>query len=229
MPIARGRTAVVAASFVAPLVLAMASCSSFSETSPPDAAADDLDAGDAGDVGDVTRGPVDGAGPSDGASGDAPGAPNLLPLGDFEHGGCSGDGYYSTLTPDSTAHGGTVSCRICASGNGMDVFSLDDDIENVTPLAGSRYVAEAWVRSAPGATAPTSGVEVVLRTHTVSPFTVYDVATAVDSPIDATWKKVAVTLDVTDAGAPRLAIVIDASYQSGACFLVDDVVVQQAH
>jgi len=152
---------------------------------------------------------------------------NLLPLGDFELGGCSGDSYYSSLSADSTAHGGGKSCRVCNNGASPDVFAFDSDIEGVTPPLNARYSAEAWVRAAADAGAPASGVELTLRTYTDAPVTIHDNALTPRLPLTSTWQRLAIALDVTQSGMTKLTIVLDGQYEKGTCFLVDDIVVRR--
>jgi hypothetical protein len=162
---------------------------------------------------------------TDGAATDA--GPNLFPLGDFELGGCAGDGYYSSLIADSTAHGGGKSCRVCSSGMSPDVFSFDSDIDNVALPVGAHYVAEAWIRTATSAGPPANGVELTLRTHTDAPVVEHDLVFTNYTTVTQTWQLLTIELDIKEPGIPKLEVVVDGQYDSGTCFLVDDIVVRR--
>jgi hypothetical protein len=152
---------------------------------------------------------------------------NLFPLGDFELGGCSGDGYFSSLTTDSTAHGGGKSCRVCSSGVSPDVFSFDSDMDGVSPSVGDHYVAEAWIRTATSAGPPAMGVELTLRTHMDAPFALGDQMSSSYTMVTGTWQRLTIELDILEPAIPKLEVVVDGQYDSGTCFLVDDIVVRR--
>ena len=168
---------------------------------------------------------ADGVAATDSTAPDA--AANLFPLGDFEVGGCSGESYYSVLSPDSTAHLGSKSCRVCSDGVSPDVFSFDSDVDGVTPPLSARYSAEAWVRSADDAGAPAGGVELTLRTYTDAPVTIRDNALTARAPLTSAWQRLVIPLDITQSGMTKLTIVVDGAYETGTCFLVDDIVVRR--
>jgi hypothetical protein len=151
--------------------------------------------------------------------------PNLFPLGTFERGGCGGATYLSTLTDDPTAHSGTHACRVCSDGTPPDVYSFDATLDNA-PVVGATYHAEVWVRSAPGATAPASGVEINLRTYNNPPFDQIQDDSSGHVPVGTSWTMLSVDLDVTTT-AQRLDFFVDSNLQAGTCFLMDDLVVQR--
>ena len=221
---------VVSAPIATSLVVCALSCSSFSAANDPsntvtDAATADgttTDAEAATDATDATPTTTDSAAPDGGQ-------PNLFPLGDFEVGGCSGGSYYSVLTSDSTAHGGNTSCRVCTAPTSPDVFAFDADLDGVTPQLGAHYSAEAWIRATPDVpgNAPTSGVELALRTYTDPPFTIHDNEVTARAPLTSTWQRLTVDLVITQSGMTKLSIIVDGVYQNKTCFLVDDIVVRR--
>jgi hypothetical protein len=116
---------------------------------------------------------------------------------------------------------GAKSCRVCWTGVGAGVFSIDDRGPVRPAVVGARYVATAWVRTAPGTAAP-PGVQLLLRTITPSPFAEIEVVYSAASTPTATYQQLSISLDVTkNAGAVNVAVVGDLA--TGACFLVDDV------
>jgi hypothetical protein len=188
-------------------------------------AADDGGEG-GGATADVTVDSANAPDVSDGALDAEDAGPNLFTVyanGTFEN-GCPGSGYNSTVTVDTTAHGGARSCRICSNAGGDAIFTFDE-VVGTTPIVGARYRAEAWVRPAPSATPPAVGVFVELRTFQNPPFVVVEV-NAEAKAIDATWQHRSIELDVTKA-APLLDVIIGSDTKAGTCFLVDDVEVHR--
>jgi hypothetical protein len=158
-------------------------------------------------------------------AGDEP-PPDLEPNSTFET-GCSPPWgvYHSTLASDSTAHGGMLSCRVCWTGVGVDVFSIDDRGPVQPAVVGARYLATAWVRVAPDAGAP-SGVQLLLRSIELSPFSEVEVKYGPMTTPSSTWQSLSITLDVTK---PAQAVNVAVVGQLGAnvCFLTDDVTLQR--
>ncbi|MDB4935498.1 MAG: hypothetical protein JWP87_2470 [Labilithrix sp.] len=155
------------------------------------------------------------------------GGTNLHPAGTFEDGTCAPwNSYQGTIGPSTTAHTGTRSCRACAKPSTTDIFSADDTGAPGPAIVGATYRAEGWVRTSPGDPAPPF-VRLVLRNFKYQGNTFVDLESG-DSPklpIDATWMKFEVVLTVTKAGTLNVYLPGDAA--TGACFLLDDVVVQR--
>ena len=212
----------MAAPIAAGLLVSAPSCGSFSATNDAVAASDAMT--DAPQTDDAAS--QDAAGnATDSAATDA--GTNLFPLGDFELGGCSGEGYFSTLTVDPNGRGGGKSCQVCSNGVSPTVFSFDSDIDNVSPPMGARYVAEVWVHTAASVGPPASGVELTLRTHTDTPVVQHDLAFTNYTTVTDAWQMLKIDLDIKEPGIPKLEIVVDGQYDNGKCFLVDDIVVRR--
>ncbi len=154
--------------------------------------------------------------------------PNLYPSGTFEL-GCKGSSYNSTLAEDPTARTGAKSCRVCSNNSppGGDVFTIDEEVPLASPpVAGQRYRVEAWVRTAPGATAPADMV-ISLRTFdATNGFVIFDEHATDPVQISDTWQKFSSDLALNKNG-PRMDWWVGGGIGTGRCFLVDDVVVTQ--
>lgn len=216
------------------MIAALPSCSlltpldGFSSGDGDAAAAEASSPNDAGPTDDAPTDAAPERDAIDDAAADAPDAgPNLFSSyanGTFES-GCPADGYNSTITVDATAHSGTKSCRVCSMSGTDDVFTLDEDVSG-TAVVGARYRVTAWVLAAPGATPPSSGVFLALRTSSSQPFTVIDQAETPKVQVGATWQELSVDLDVTKK-APSFDTYVGGDIQGGRCFLVDDIEVHR--
>jgi len=150
---------------------------------------------------------------------------NLLPSGGFEDGCGTWAGFQATLSSDPTARTGSKSCRICMDPGVDDVFSASDDGAIEHPPIGALFRAEAWVRTAPGAAAPPDAA-LLARTFNAAPFTEIEKNQGASSAVGETWSKVEATLKI-NLVADRFHVSVGASAAPGACFLVDDVVVER--
>jgi len=156
------------------------------------------------------------------AGSDAPSIVNLHPNGTFESSSSPWIGYKGTIALDPTAHTGTGSLRAC-SGAGSGVFTADDKGPIPNPINGATYRVSAWVRDAPSAPAA-SGLTLFLRT----------IAGGIDqqqsmssgAPLTSAWQRLETTLLVSKP-ADVLNVYVGGNISSGACFLLDDVVVDR--
>lgn len=174
----------------------------------PDAAGDDAGAHDA--AGDS----ADDAGP------------NLEPNATFEIGADGWIAFQGTLAVSATAHGGAKSMRVCTNVAGTTTnFSGDDNLSPGSAIIGASYRARAWVRTDPGGIVP-GPLQLGLRTVNKDVGSVVkDSTLSTPVALDATWRQLEVTLDVTERGL--LNVTASAMTALGACFLLDDVALQR--
>lgn len=192
------------------------------DASPPEGGANTgTDASSDADPGGDTGGPIiPGADAAVDADADAE-RPNLHPNGAMEF-SCQGwYPYNATLAADPTAHGGSASCRVCATKTAQDTATFDELGAVVDPVKGGVYVASAWFRVPPDSPPPPSGISLYLGTRDVNDAVVEGLYTS-PMAIDLTWKKISVQLTVTK-DAKKLRIYGGGTAQLGTCFLVDDV------
>lgn len=158
------------------------------------------------------------------AGGDASTLQNLHPFPSFDN-GCGGWGAYEgTLEASSTARTGSGSCLVCTDRTHV-YFTADDNGAVAMPSVGAEYVAEVWVRTAPGKPVPPY-FNLTFRTRNNDPFAEVE-KTFVDNgtvAVTATWQKLTATLAVTKP-AQTLNVVVGSDSQDGVCFLLDDVAV----
>jgi hypothetical protein len=151
------------------------------------------------------------------------GPPNLLPNGDFETGCGNWLPNNAKLTPDTTAHRGAQSCRVCIVEIDAGAFSISSS----KPIArtSGEFQGEIWVRAAPGVPAP--DLTFTLSIHGDQPGPVAS-AYGPSGTLTDSWTRIVATADTgakegtlvnVDLGAPVVP--------SGACFLVDDALVYQ--
>lgn len=153
------------------------------------------------------------------ASADAGMPASLLEGSDFEVPGClRWSSNEATLTDDMTAHGGARSCRVCGI-DGQTVWSIYQRFTGAT--AGS-YVAEAWVRAAPGAQAATS---MFIGLESNDGQSRIDGRENAGTALGDQWQKLTTSLKVQDGDAIDVGIL---SRGAGGCFLVDDAVLYRA-
>jgi hypothetical protein len=180
---------------------------------PPDGAAPDVSAAEGG------------LPPSDaGTEAEAAASlPNLHPFGGFETGCGSWGAYFSALEPNEVAHTGSGSCRVCPDNADPD-FTADDNGAVRGPPIGAEYLAEVWVRAAPGR--PASNAVLVLRSRNDSPFREPEkVSEALPTPVTDVWQKITARLTVTKAAQSINVVVAGRITQGNECFLLDDVAV----
>ena len=166
----------------------------------------------------------------DASAGDADGDTDaalleLHPNGTFESGIVPWVPYHGTVASDTTARTGAHSLRACAQASmpSDGVFSADDGGAILAPVVGATYHAIAWVRTAPGATAAPSSVNLLFRTIDTSPaFAEVENVYTSSVAIDTTWTKIETDLKVTKT-AQALNVAVTGHYAAGACFLIDDV------
>lgn len=174
---------------------------------------------------------ADGATPplDDSSAPDASAVVNLHPNGDFDALGCKlWGGYYATLTADTLARSGTGSCRVCALEGSQSAggFSADDASGSASnPPVGAVYAVSAWIRAAPGAPSP-DDITVLLRSTRPSPFQIYEEAYGPRVAPTNDWAQINVTLAINEQ-AEALNTAIIGRGSTGACFLVDDLVLQR--
>ena len=171
-----------------------------SETAPPATSADaSLDA-----VGDADAARV-----------------NLHTYGTME--GCNSWGAYKAiLAGSSEARTGTGSCLVCPTGEDP-IFTADDNGAVEDPALGT-YVAEVWVWTAPGKTAPPD-IGLSFRTRNDTPtFAEVEKSYAEHESPSSTWVKITTTLTVTKP-AQKLNVVVGAESAGSPCFLLDDVAI----
>lgn len=196
---------------------------------PNDAATGDGSSGAPGTDGSAsTDGPTgDAAAAPDGTDGTAPDThvgPNLISNGTFETGCAPWGAFQGTIVEDSTARTGSKSCRICTKPTTTDYFTAGDGYTAGPPIVGATYHGVAWVRTAPGAATP-PGIYLHMRTSNATPtFVGLEGPSTPDPgiPIDATWKKIELTMKPTMA-AQQMDIFIGSVHQPNVCFLLDDV------
>jgi hypothetical protein len=149
---------------------------------------------------------------------------NLHPAGTFDNGNCAPwVSYRGQLSGSLMARSGAGSCRVCSSSQANDFFSADDS-RAVGPVAvGTTFRARAWVRT--DAANPPSSVSLALRTQLATGVPI-ETSESAPRPIDGGWQLFESTLAVMqpDGG---LNVVLFGAHQPGACFLLDDVVVEQ--
>ncbi len=162
-------------------------------------------------------------GPVDAGEDSAAAAQNLHPQGSFEVGCSPWDGYQATATSSTTARSGARSCRVCVMQGVADFFTLDDNTIPLSPVAGARYRAEAWVRAAPGSVSPTTA-QIYLRTVTPAPFVTHQQAEGpfIVLPANGEWVRLQIELTANQAQGV-FNVFVAAPAVPGACFLVDDV------
>lgn len=163
---------------------------------------------------------ADAGGGTSADAGDAASGPNLHGDGTFESGCGKWQVPDGTQTPSTTAHGGSGSCRACASTAAG--FALDDKGFLTNPPLGT-YRATAWVRIAPGDPATSYGI--LLRTVN-EPSGRFDEIekNATNAEFVDGWSPISVELPVTKP-ADILNVVV---YTHGpTCMLVDDVTVER--
>jgi hypothetical protein len=153
--------------------------------------------------------------------------PNLLADHSFES-GCTWNGFQGVTTTESpTAHTGTKSCRVCTEAATTDYFTAGDPFTFGPPVVGVTYRATAWVRTAPGASTP-PGAVMHLRTSNPAPFASIESAytSIAGLPFTPTWQKMVISLKVSLAAA-KVDVFVGTDTAPGACFLIDDVWLEQ--
>jgi hypothetical protein len=188
------------------------------ELSPVDAGADTASQPTDASVDTAVADGADASANGDGAV--EPGG-NIFPNGGMET-DCSGSFGGAVYAPDSTAHGGSKSCRICRE-SGANVTLIPFTRSFPGPVVGSTYLLEAWVRSAAATPAPTNAQAFV---RAIGP-DVVEQGTSTPMMIDGTWRLLQATL-VSTKSAQGMDVVVHGyeNVQAGSCFLVDDVVVR---
>jgi hypothetical protein len=209
------------AAFTAFAVMALGACNAILGIGAPNV----VDESDASP--EAAEGSPDGVTPPNPAdANDA--APNLAPNGDFEKGTCAPFDSNPPPTIDTTtaAHSGKTSCKVCGAtgGYGLVLTLLSKD---VSLAAGHQYYASAYVRQAPGGDVATD-VELDLTVYeNLQPRDKSTVLASIAGPLSGTWTKVEAQLDIADSVGTELDLSILSSVDAGgACFLVDDVVLQ---
>jgi hypothetical protein len=198
------------------------------EAVAPDGASDGATSGDASDLADGDTDAHDAAGEPD-ASGDTSAddaGPNLEPNATFETGTDGWIAFQGMLSVSFTAHGGGKSLRVCTSIAGTtSTFAGDDNLSPGDAIIGASYRARASARTDPAGDMP-GPIQLGLRTVNKDVgFVVKDSAVATPVALDATWRQLEVTLAVTERGL--LNVTASAGTVPGACFLLDDVVLQR--
>jgi hypothetical protein len=219
---AAGRAVGSCAAFAIGAMAACWSCSNaYDESAPlPDGAAAaeasaDSFAVDAGT--DVTT--VDAATDTAGGAGRV----NLLANGDFELGCAAWTASNGDLTSEPIGRNGKA-CRVCKT-TGANSYELLTVVAHPTS-AGQKYVAEAYLRAAPGADASTSTSSRVLVLDSNSTPIQAGQPSSGPVPIDQ-WQSISALISVTVDGGVRLYFVVNAS--GGSCFLIDDAVLYRAN
>jgi hypothetical protein len=173
-------------------LLSLGACASFSSSSE----------GEPSDAGSDPSSSTDG------------GRTNLLTNGDFNIGCAGWTAANGTLTPEAVGRSGLTSCRVCANA---DVnFAMYSPLIRVPVVAGATYVAEVYLRAAPGKAAATFlTVAVDLSPSQPGPVT--------SGPeLDETWKSISAVI-VLDGGSGTGELSLRVlSLSIGTCFLIDD-------
>jgi hypothetical protein len=189
---------------------------------------------------DASASPHDSSSPLPGPSGDggaasadpgvdasAPGGANLAPNGGFEDdaNSCAGwRGFNASVATDPIAHSGARSCRVCQSGAGGIAIDHDPDLDP-NARAGAHYHGRAFLRAAPGSTAPLLAV-IAIR--------IFDGAgneaersTSDKITLSQTWQPIDVThTTAIDPGRVNLFGYPEAP-ENGFCFLIDDILFEK--
>jgi hypothetical protein len=161
-------------------------------------------------------------GPGDGSASDGSTQPNLVMNGTCDVNRAYWIAYQATVTVSTTAHSGPQSCLVCDAGF-MD-FTMDDNPATVASAnPGEVFTASAWVRAAPGATAPTS-VYIYMRDSTSRQ---ENVSTFV--AVTNTWQQLTMVHTVSTPVQPVEIIIAGQTTTPAAnpCFLVDDIEVRR--
>ena len=148
---------------------------------------------------------------------------NLYPTGGFESGvTCSGQGYNSNLfVSDQNPHSGLYSCRVCGRGTNQPPFSFDQVIPMAPVVVGATYRATAWVRKSTADPPPTDVVSIVARSITNPGFAPVENNKS-DRLIGTEWRFFSVDFKPTKS-ADAFDVFVSANYESGTCFVVDDI------
>ncbi len=157
-----------------------------------------------------------------------PGLTNLLnlhPEGTFET-GCSRWRGNATHAASTTARTGSASCLVCANANAPPApfFSIDDLGLSGPATPGATYRAGGWARLAPGTIGP-GPVALTLRNLSSDGKNLESLSSA-DTRLSTEWQRFESTLSITKSGG-KVDVYIAADYVPGACFLLDDVVVER--
>lgn len=143
---------------------------------------------------------------------------NLHPFGDAEEGCAQWGQFHAAVTTSTDAHQGTKSCRVCAETNYQGGYTADDRGASGAPKVGKSYRASLWVK-----TTDASSVQGEVALRTINQQFVETEAKRVQYTITNEWKRVEVTLDVTET-APLLALAVAGNANLDApCFLFDDI------
>ena len=160
----------------------------------------------------------DGAVTPDAAAGD-----NLVSNPGMEDGIDPWTPFNGFLATTDVELGGAASLKVCAE-TGDKFFTVYQDVVKSPPseiLAGTRYVASVWVRSAPASAAPSSMNLMIRESGGAAPRTDHEGPT-VAGP-DETWIKLEASGTVQEADRDNVILLVWGLDTSGsACFLVDD-------
>lgn len=160
---------------------------------------------------------TDGSAATEGSAATDGGLPaaSVVPRGDFESAGCLGwTANEARLSLEPDAHGGSFSCRVCATGT-TPVWGIFQEVPTVPP---GSYFAEAHFRAA-GDAGPFSAVVRLEASAGGEPVGSARDGTATFAPGEP-WAKATTELAIETGQALGVALL---SQTEGGCFLVDDV------
>ena len=178
---------------------------------------------EAGELDAATSGP-DGGDDGDGAvTPDAAAGDNLVTNPGMEDGVDPWTPFNGVLATSDVALSGAASLKVCAEAADQDFTVYEDVIKSPASeiLPGTRYVASAWVRSAPSSAAPSSMYLMIRESGGAAPRIDHPGPT-VAGP-DETWIKLEASGTVEEADRENVILIVWGLDTSGsACFLVDD-------